>query len=83
MKRVRRSDRTTKRGPDQMISGGHVQTSRPKTSPTLKTKKCRELKMRRLVAASIGSIDTVIGGNTDCNARQVTLDSARSPYAPA
>ena len=33
--------------------------------------------MRRLVAGSIGSTDTVIGGNTDCNVRQTTLSSAR------
>lgn len=28
--------------------------------------------MRRLVAGSIGSTDTVIGGNTDCNGHQTT-----------
>ena len=39
MNRVRRSDKTTKRRPDQVISGGHEQTSRPKTSPVLKTRK--------------------------------------------
>ena len=39
MNRVRRSDKSTKRRPDQMMSGGHEQISRPKKSPTLKTKK--------------------------------------------
>jgi len=39
MNRVRRSDKITKRRPDQVISGGHEQTSRPKTSPTLKMRK--------------------------------------------
>ena len=83
MNRVRRSDKTTKRRPDQVISGGHEQTSRPKTSPTLKTKKWRELKMRRLVDGSIGSTDTVIGGNTDYDVCQETLYSTHSSYAPA
>jgi len=76
MNSVRRSDKATKRRPDQMISGGHEQTSLPEKSPTLKTKKCRELKMRRLVAGSIGSTDTVIGGNTDYDASQTPLGSA-------
>ena len=66
MNSVRRSAKVTKRRPDQMTSGGHEQTSRPKKSPTLKTRKWRELKIRRLVAGSIGSTDTVTGGNTDC-----------------
>lgn len=65
MNRVRRSDKSTKRRPDQIMSGGHEQNSRPKKSPTLKIKKWRELKMRRLVVGSIGSTDTVMGGNTD------------------
>lgn len=39
MNRVRRRDKSTKRRPDQMVSGGHEQTSRPRKSPMLKTKK--------------------------------------------
>jgi hypothetical protein len=39
MNNVRRSDKTTKRRPDQMMSGGHEQTNLPTKSPTLKTKK--------------------------------------------
>ena len=72
MNRVRRSDKTTRRRPDQMIRGGQEQTSRPKKSPMLKKKKWRELKMSRLVAESIGSTDTVIGGNIDWDRRQTT-----------
>lgn len=39
MNRVRRRDKNTKRRPDQTTSGGHEQTSRPRKSPTLNTKK--------------------------------------------
>lgn len=39
MNNVRSRDKATKRRPDQMINGGHEQTSRPKKSPTLKIRK--------------------------------------------
>ena len=39
MNKVRRSDKVTKRRPDQIIRGGHEQISRPEKSPTLKTRK--------------------------------------------
>lgn len=39
MNSVRRSDKATRRRPDQMISGGQEQVSRPEKSPALKTKK--------------------------------------------
>ena len=59
-----------------MMSEGNEQNSRPKKSPTLKTKKRTELKMGRLVLGSIGSTDAVIGGTlVATRVRQLTVAS--------
>jgi hypothetical protein len=65
IKSVRASERPRRRLEDQIRNRGIPQRSRPDQSPTLKTRKCSELKRSGCIARFVGTIDIVMAGKTD------------------